>query len=149
MRNLKTRPLWVGLLAVTALTAVASLALSHEEDDAKVTPPGSGSAIAKVFEQILPDGDFRKVNTITVSYAAGGASPKHRHDVAVFAYVLEGTIESQLEGQELKTYKQGEMWYEPPGTIHVISRNASKTKPAKLLVFLVAEEGKAATTLVK
>ena len=112
-----------------------------------VTPPGSGSAIAKVFEQMLPAGDFRKVNAITVSYAAGGKSPKHRHDVAVFAYVLEGDVESQLEGEELKTFHKGEMWYEPPGTIHVVSRNASATKPAKLLVFLVQEEGKAATTL--
>lgn len=149
MSLLRTPLVWSGTTAAFVLVAAASLALSHEDDDAKVTPPGSGSAIAKVFEQMLPAGDFRKVNAITVSYAAGGASPKHRHDVAVFAYVLEGTIESQLEGQELKTYQQGEMWYEPPGTIHVISRNASKTKPAKLLVFLVAEEGKAATTLVK
>lgn len=149
MSLLRTPLVWTGTIAAFVLIAATSLALSHEDEDAKVTPPGSGSAIAKVFEQMLPQGDFRKVNVITVNYAAGGASPKHRHDVAVFAYVLEGMVESQLQGEELKTFKQGDMWYEPPGTIHVVSRNASKSKPARLLVFLVQEEGKAATTLVK
>ncbi|HEY4310221.1 MAG TPA: cupin domain-containing protein [Pirellulales bacterium] len=138
-----------GSIALSILVVATSAAFSHDKDDDKVTPPGSGSAIAKVFEQVLPAGDFRKVNVITVSYGPGGKSPKHRHDVAVFAYVAEGDVESQLEGEELKTFHKGEMWYEPPGTIHVVSRNASQEKPAKLLVFLVQEEGKAATTVVK
>lgn len=143
------RVFWATTIAATIVAAVTTVASPHDKDDASVTPPGSGSAIAKVFEQMLPAGDFRKVGAITVSYAPGGKSPKHRHDVAVFAYVLEGDVESQLEGEELKTFHKGDMWYEPPGTVHVISRNASATKPAKLLVFLVQENGKAATTLVK
>ncbi len=143
------RVFWATTITAMIVAAASSVAYSHDKDDDSVTPPGSNSAIAKVFEQMLPAGDFRKVGAITVSYAPGGKSPKHRHDVAVFAYVLEGDVESQLEGEELKTFHKGEMWYEPPGTIHVVSRNASTTKPARLLVFLVQEEGKAATTLVK
>ncbi len=149
MRGLYVIRIWAGMIAASTVVAVAAMAFSHEENKGQAAPAAGGSAIAKIFEQMLPQGDFRQVNVITVSYGPGGASPKHRHDVAVFAYVLEGVVESQLQGQELKTYKQGEMWYEPPGTIHVISRNASQAKPARLLVFLVQEEGKAATTLVK
>ena len=98
---------------------------------------------------MLPKADYQNVNVITVNYAPGGSTPKHRHDVAVFGYVLEGEIESQLAGGEPKIFKPGEMWYEAPGTVHLVSRNASQAKPAKLLVFTVQEEGKAATTFVK
>jgi quercetin dioxygenase-like cupin family protein len=73
------------------------------------------------------------------------ASPRHKHDVTVFAYILEGMVESQLEGKESKIFKQSEMEWEVPGTVHVVSRNASKTERAKLLVFFVGEEGKAHT----
>jgi quercetin dioxygenase-like cupin family protein len=99
----------------------------------------------EVFAQTLPDLGYRKVNVITVEYAPGRASPRHKHDVTVFAYVLEGMVESQLEGEELKVFKQSEMEWEVPGTVHVVSRNASKTERAKPLVFFVGEEGKAHT----
>lgn len=59
-----------------------------------------------MFKQTLPNLDYRKVEVITVEYAPGASSPKHGHDVAVFAYVLEGSVQSQLEGEELKTFKR-------------------------------------------
>jgi quercetin dioxygenase-like cupin family protein len=59
----------------------------------------------------------------------------------VFAYVLEGTVVSQLEGDEPMTYRKGQSWYEFPQKPHVVSKNASKTEPAKLLVFLLSQEG--------
>lgn len=102
--------------------------------------------IQEIFSPALPKLDYRKVSAITVKYPPGAASPKHRHDVAVFAYVLEGTVQSRLQGQGLKVFEQGEMWYEPPGTVHLVSRNASDTEPAKLLVFFVGEHGASATT---
>lgn len=55
-------------------------------------------------------------------------------------------MQSHLDGEVLKTFKQGEMWWEPPGTAHLVSRNANKKERAKLLVFFVGEQGKAATT---
>ncbi|HEY1600737.1 MAG TPA: cupin domain-containing protein [Pirellulales bacterium] len=134
--------------SVTVLGIVATAASSHDPAQETKTPAG-GSKISKVFEQMLPKGDFQKVGVITVDYVPGGTTPKHRHDVAVFAYVVDGKIESQLAGEELKTFSAGEMWYESPGTVHLVSRNASKEKPAKLLVFFVQEEGKAPTTFVK
>jgi quercetin dioxygenase-like cupin family protein len=53
------------------------------------------------------------------------------------AYVLEGEIVSQVKGEQPITYKKGQYWYEPAGSEHLVSKNASKSKPAKLLVFMV------------
>ncbi|MFJ2981844.1 MULTISPECIES: cupin domain-containing protein [unclassified Pseudomonas] len=78
---------------------------------------------------------------LTVSYAPGQASPAHQHPGAVMAYVLEGAVVSKLNDEQEKTYKAGEYWYEAPGTVHRVSRNASKTKPAKLLVWSLVDEG--------
>jgi quercetin dioxygenase-like cupin family protein len=66
---------------------------------------------------------------LTVSYAPGQASPAHQHPGAVMAYVLEGAVVSKLNDEQEKTYKAGDYWYEAPGTVHSVSRNASKTKP--------------------
>ena len=110
----------------TAAIAVLFTLVAHSDDTGKKDQPQSGNVkFARIFEHSLPKADFHKVSVLTVSYGPGGASPKHRHDVAVFAYVLEGEIESKLEGEPLKRYQTGEMWYEPPGTIHEIGRNAS------------------------
>jgi len=76
-----------------------------------------------------------------VDYAPGAASDPHVHPGSVFAYVLEGTVVSQLEGDEPTTYTKGQSWYESPKKPHVVSKNASKTEPAKLLVFLLSQEG--------
>ena len=92
--------------AVGAALAFAAVASSHDAGPATDQAPG-GSKIAKVFDQMLPKGDYQKVSAITVDYGPGGNTPKHRHDVAVFAYVLEGEIESQLAGEELKTFRAG------------------------------------------
>ena len=148
MRRIDIRYGIIIAASLVVLGIVAKGASSHDPAKETKTATGGGK-ISKLFEQLLPQGDFRKVSVITVDYGPGGTTPKHRHDVAVFAYVAEGEIESQLAGEELKRFRAGEMWYEPPGTIHVVSRNASQDKPAKLLVFFVQEEGKAATTFVK
>ena len=126
-------PVFIALL-FAASWLFATVASSHDADEKADAPP-KGSKIAKVFDQMLAKGDYEKVSVIKVDYGPGGNTPKHRHDVAVFAYVLAGEIESQLEGGELKLYRAGQMWYEPPGTVHLVSRNASQEKPARLLVF--------------
>jgi quercetin dioxygenase-like cupin family protein len=84
-----------------------------------------------------------------VDYAPGGASPSHSHakSAFVFAYVLSGEIESQVNEEPKRVYRAGESWYETPGSIHRVSRNASNTEPAKLLaVFVVDTEDKKLTT---
>ena len=66
-----------------------------------------------------------------------------RHTVTrgrVLVYVLEGSVEMQMEGGELKTLKPGEAFYENPAQTHRVGRNVSKTEPAKLLVFFIADQ---------
>jgi quercetin dioxygenase-like cupin family protein len=67
----------------------------------------------------------------------------------VFAYVVEGAVVSQLEGEQPVTYTKGQSWYEPPKKPHLVSKNASQTQPAKLLVFLLSQEGEAIKAPVK
>jgi quercetin dioxygenase-like cupin family protein len=78
-----------------------------------------------------------------VDYAPGAVSEPHIHPGSVVAYVLEGAVVSQLEGGGPVTYTQGQSWYESPKTPHVLSKNASRTESAKLLVFLLSQEGEA------
>ena len=79
---------------------------------------------------------------LIVEFAPGGASKPHSHPGAIFAYVLEGSVVSGLNNEEAKTYKTGECWYEEPGCVHSVSRNASATVKARLLVFFVTQPGK-------
>jgi len=78
---------------------------------------------------------------ITVEYAPGGSTPVHRHNAYAFVYVLEGSVVMQLRGGKEVTLTPGESFYEGPNDVHVVSRNASSTKPAKFLVFLVKNKG--------
>ena len=73
---------------------------------------------------------------ITVDYAPGGADPVHRHNAQAFVYVLEGSIVMQ-KGEKEVTLQPGETFYEDPEGVHLVGKNASDTKPAKTVVFLV------------
>jgi quercetin dioxygenase-like cupin family protein len=114
-------------LALSTL-AIPRPAMAHAPDEETVSP---------VMQQTIPEAPAKTVLIATVTYAPGQASTPHKHPGSIFAYVVEGSVESQLEGAPSRIYRTGEAWYEPPGAHHVISRNASKTMPAKLLVFAV------------
>jgi quercetin dioxygenase-like cupin family protein len=85
---------------------------------------------------------------LTVEYPPGGSSAAHRHDADVFVYVLEGSVVMQVDGQQPVTLTPGQTFHEKPTDIHRTSANASKTAPAKFLVFIVKDKGKATTTPV-
>jgi quercetin dioxygenase-like cupin family protein len=95
--------------------------------------------------QSLADSPGKDAVVVTVNYGPGQVSVPHFHPGSVIAYVLEGEIISQLEGQEPITYKVGESWYEPPRAKHLISKNASATKPARLLVWLLVDKNEKTT----
>ena len=78
---------------------------------------------------------------ITVDYPPGSVDPIHRHNAHAFVYVLEGTIVMQVRGGNEVTLTPGQTFYEGPNDVHVVGRNASKTKPAKFVVFLVKDRG--------
>jgi quercetin dioxygenase-like cupin family protein len=108
---------------------------------------GRGSSKG-VFKHELPDLTMKgwSVTAVEVSYGPGDASASHSHPGITIAYVLEGEIRSKVgEGSE-QTYSVGQMFMETPDQLHAVSRNASTTKPAKLLAILLAENGKPLTT---
>ena len=78
---------------------------------------------------------------ITVVYPPGASDPVHRHNAHAFVYVLEGSIIMQVKGGKEVTLTPGQTFYEGPNDVHVVGRNASNTKPAKFVVFLVKEKG--------
>ena len=97
--------------------------------------------VSVLMKQRLADMAGKEATVLTVDYAPGAASDSHVHLGSVFAYVLEGTVVTQLEDGKLMTYTKGQSWYEPPKKPHLVSKNGSRTEPAKLLVFLLSAEG--------
>jgi quercetin dioxygenase-like cupin family protein len=78
---------------------------------------------------------------VTVEYPPGSSDPIHRHNANGFIYVLEGSIVMQVRGGKEVTLTPGQTFYEGPDDVHVVGRNASKTKPAKFVVFFVKDKG--------
>ncbi len=78
---------------------------------------------------------------ITVEYPPGSVDPIHRHNAHGFIYVLEGSIVMQVRGGKEVTLTPGQTFYEGPDDVHIVGRNASKTKPAKFVVFFVKDKG--------
>ena len=117
------------LLFLTANTAAAQQPAAKE---AKVT---------QLMTKALAENPGKEIVVITVEYAPGGTDPIHRHNAQAFVYVLEGTIVMQVKGGKEVTLTPGETFYEGPDDVHIVGRNASSTKPAKFVVFLVKEKG--------
>lgn len=97
----------------------------------------------------LPDVPGKEGMIETVDFAPGEVSQPHRHNADVFVYVLEGSIITQVKGASPLTVREGDVFYESPTDIHSVSRNASETQPAKLLVFYVKKKGAPQTVFLK
>lgn len=97
--------------------------------------------VTPLMSKDLRDIPGKEVLMITVEYAPGGSDPIHRHNAAAFVYVLEGSVVMQLKGGKAITLTPGQSFYEGPDDLHVVGRNASSTRPAKMLVFLVKDKG--------
>ena len=97
--------------------------------------------VAQLFSKDLTNLPGKEGLMITVEYPPGSSDPIHRHNAHAFVYVLEGTIVMQVRGGKEVTLTPGQTFYEGPDDVHVIGRNASKTKPAKFVVFLVKDKG--------
>lgn len=94
------------------------------------------------------DGKEAQVIMLELTYPPGNSSPPHHHTGPVLVYVLEGALKSQVKGQPLKIYHQGETFFEPTGAIHQVSGNASTDKPAKFLAIHILEQGKQQLTIM-
>ncbi|MGB9352261.1 MAG: cupin domain-containing protein [Pseudolabrys sp.] len=107
--------------------------------------------VTKNFEAAIPNIPGKSLIAVEVDYAPGAASVPHTHakSAFIYAYVISGAIESKVN-DETRIYRAGESWSEPPGAIHPVSRNASKTEPAKLLaVFVLDTNDNPLTTPIK
>ena len=117
-------------LLLATLLGVAPFAFAHD--------PGAGEKKVNILVQrTVPDAPGKSILVRTVEYGPGQKSIPHVHGGSVVAYVLEGAVISQLDGEAPVTYRAGQSWYEPPGIGHLVSRNASNTKPAKLVVWIL------------
>lgn len=144
-----------GLLVVVALLALAacsgssdsagspaSAQPSHTTAPSEETGGVPEETVTPLLEQALPDVKDRTFTSAVVEFPPGSSSSPHRHGNAlVYAYVLEGTIDSRLDDGPVTTYHKGENWIEQPGTHHVRTENPSDTEPAKLLVVFVSHTG--------
>ena len=110
---------------------------------------GNEPKVTQVSSKDLTDIPGKEAVMLTVEYPPGGADPVHRHYAHAFVYVLEGSVVMQVKGGKEVTLTPGQTFYEGPDDIHVVGRNASQTKPAKFVVFLVKDKGTPAFVPVK
>jgi quercetin dioxygenase-like cupin family protein len=97
--------------------------------------------VTELMSKDMPEFPGKEGLMILVEYPPGSSDPIHRHNAHAFVYVLEGSIIMQLKGGKEVTLTPGQTFYEGPNDIHVVGKNASKTKPAKFVVFLVKDKG--------
>lgn len=116
------------LIALCGLAASAAFA-----QEAQVTP--------LVTHELAPLDGQQEGTMLVVEYPPGGSSAPHRHNAYAFVYVLEGRVAMQVKGGDEVTIGPGETYLETPEDVHLVSRNASTTEPARFVVFLVKRKG--------
>lgn len=139
-------------MKMPTILAATSAAIAIAIAGAAVAHGAQTETVATKFNQPIPNIPGKSLVVVEVDYAPGAASPSHTHakSAFIYAYVLSGEIESKVNDGESRIYKAGESWSEPPNARHQISRNASKTRSAKLLaVFVVDSDDKTLTTQAK
>jgi uncharacterized membrane protein YkgB/quercetin dioxygenase-like cupin family protein len=127
--------------ALAGLAVATGLALAAPPDRAAST--GEGETVKTLYSEKLPNVPGKTLTVVSVDYRPGGFSAPHRHPASgfVFAYVLSGAIRSQVEGEPLGVYRVGQSWTEPPNAHHVVSANASDAEPARLIAYIIADDG--------
>src|SRR5204863_4336476 len=132
-----------------ALLAELLASVGRAEAQAQTPPSSPQAPRPPVFKHDLPNVslDDWEVTVSHVDYPPGRVGAAHHHAGFVLAYVLEGAVITKISGQgEERTYMTGQMFYEPPGATHEVSKNASQTEPAKLLALIFAKKGSMLTT---
>jgi quercetin dioxygenase-like cupin family protein len=118
-------------LQSAVVAALCLLAASAFARDGKVNP---------LMTKPLAECAGKEATMLTVEYPPGGSTPRHRHNAHTFVYVLKGSIVMQVEGGKEVTLGPGQTFYESPTDTHTVSRNASKSEPAKFVVFMVKDK---------
>lgn len=151
MNTSMTKTQWLVVIMLLLMFSAASMplmtvsAMLMGARDSK--SKGTGDDVKMVRSEKLPNVPGKTLTAVTVNYAPGGKSDEHQHAGSVFAYVLSGQIRSENSATgPAKVYKAGESFFEPAGSKHLVSENASATEPASLLAVFVADDGAELTT---
>lgn len=122
-------------LVIAAFAASGVLSAPAKSQDAPMR-----ETVTVVAERAIPNAPGKRLVSLVVAYPPGASSISHRHaqSAFIYAYVLSGSIRSQVNDEPVRVYRTGEFWFENPGSHHRVSANASKSEPARLLaVFIV------------
>jgi quercetin dioxygenase-like cupin family protein len=133
------------------LSALAAFSAGATGSVAGAQTPVAERAASRreVTKQALPGEPERDLVLVEVTYPPGTGSPAHLHANGVMAFVVAGAVASRVGDAPEKTYGAGDAWWEPPGAVHRVSRNASTTEPAILLAIYVAPKGAGPADLMK
>jgi len=123
------------LVALVLLSLMTGPAMAQQAKAPQAKAPQA--KVTSLMTKDLPEAPGKEALMIMVEYPPGSSDPAHRHNAHALVYVLEGSIVMQLKGGQPVTVKPGETFYEGPDDVHVVGRNASKTKPAKFIVVLI------------
>jgi quercetin dioxygenase-like cupin family protein len=130
----------VGALSAAALAGAFGVGAVVAQQQTAATK------VTALMKQAISEYPGHEVTMLTLDIPPGGGSPPHRHPGHhIFGYVLEGAYAIKLDDGPEKTLTKGETFYEAPGQLHAVSRNASETTPAKVLVVILAQSGKPIT----
>ena len=142
-------------LAALAVGAGVFAPQAHLQDGAMQMSSGADSNAAArpraqqqpIACEKLPNVPGKSITTVLVTFPPMAFTPRHRHPGSVTAYVLKGTLRSQLNDGPIGTFAQGMTWFEPPGTIHSMVENPSPTEPAEIMAIFVADSDCGALTI--
>jgi quercetin dioxygenase-like cupin family protein len=123
--------------AIAVILMVAAMQWAGATAQAAGFMDPNAGIVHQLSRQPLPEKPGMDVIVITVKYPPGGVTPAHKHPGFTYAYVLKGAVTSALGDAPPKTYTIGQSWSEQPMELHRVSKNASATEPAELLVFFV------------
>ena len=134
------------------MAVLLALSGAHASDGASAQVAArrtDAGTVTRLMTKDLPDVPGKEGMVEIVAFAPGEASQVHRHNADLFVYVLDGSIVTQVDGGSLMTVHAGDVFHESPTDIHRVSRNASETEPATLLVFYVKAKGAPPTVFLK
>ena len=138
-----------GFNRTSLVSLLSALAATSQVEAAAQPGQTAASGRRDVIKQALPGEPSPDLTLVEVRYAPGAGSPPHLHANGVMAYVVAGTIISKVGDGPEQTFHAGDAWWEPPGAIHRVSRNASAAAPATLLAIYVAPKAATAADLMK
>ncbi|WP_339446987.1 cupin domain-containing protein [Pseudomonas sp. EA_5y_Pfl2_R50] len=133
-------------MIIRNLLAALFAALSISAASAAEPPAGK---VTVVFDRAISNLPGKSMRGVMVEYGPGAASPSHTHPKTAFIYatVLEGAFRIKVKGEPERVYHVGENFVEEPGSVHLVSANASDSQPARLLaVFVLDTEEKTLVT---